>query len=261
MAFSASTEAPPILVCLLGSFRVMKSGRVVALKPGGKAQSLLANLALRAQLGLPRDQLLTMLWPASDQALASQSLNTLVYSLHRVLGDALSGRPPVIHEDGLYRLNAEDGVTVDIAAFDAAADDGDRATRNGDIATAFAAYRGAADLYLGDLVFASDVHQVIERERLRARYLSIRAQLADRRFADGDFSGALDSALELLAHDPCREDAHRLVMRCYYRLGQRSQALRQFRLCRDVLAAEFEAVPEPATEELYELLRTQPSLV
>lgn len=261
MVQPVSAGAPPVLVCLLGSFRVVKAGRSVTLKPGGKAQSLLAHLALRAKLGLPRDQILALLWPASDAALAGQSLNTLVYSLHRALGDALSGRPPILHHDGLYRLNAEDGVAVDVAAFDAAVDDGDRATRAGDEVTAFASYRGAAALYLGDLVLASDVHQVIERERLRARYLAIRAQLADHRFSDGDFRGALESALELLAHDPCREDAHRLVMRCYNRLGQRAQAMRQFRLCRDVLAAEFEAVPEPATEELYELLRTAPSMV
>jgi len=84
----------PVLVCLLGSFRVVKFGQTVSLKSGGKAESLLANLALSAHLGLSRDQILTLLWPASDPTLASQSLNTLVYSLHRALGDALSGRPP-----------------------------------------------------------------------------------------------------------------------------------------------------------------------
>jgi DNA-binding SARP family transcriptional activator len=261
MISNLTAVEPPVLVCLLGSFRVVKSGHTVNLKPGGKAESLLANLALRVRLGLPRDQVLSLLWPTSEPALASQSLNTLVYSLHRALGDALAGRPPILHQDGLYRLNAEDGVAVDITAFDAAVDDGDRATRAGDEASAFASYHGAAALYLGDLVLASDVHHVVERERLRARYLFIRAQLADHRFSRGDYAGALGSALELLAHDPCREDAHRLVMRCYNRLGQRAQALRQFRLCRDVLAAEFDAIPEPATDELYELLRTAPSRV
>jgi len=256
-----STSVAPVLVCLLGSFRVVKFGQAVSLKPGGKAESLLANLALRSQVGLSREQILSLLWPSSDPALASQSLNTLVYSLHRALGDALSGRPPVLHLDGQYRLNAEDGVGVDVTAFDAAVEDGDRASRAGDEAAALASYRGAADLYLGDLVLASDVHQVVERERLRARYLHTCAQLADGRFSRGDYAGALQSALDLLTHDPCREDAHRLVMRCYNRLGQRSQALRQFRLCRDVLATEFEAVPEDATEELYELLRTEPARV
>jgi DNA-binding SARP family transcriptional activator len=253
--------APPVLICLLGSFRVVKTGRLVSLKPGGKAQSLLANLALQAHLGLPREALLAMLWPSSDYALASQSLNTLVYSLHRMLGDALGGRGPVLHSDGLYRLNAEDGVAVDIAAFDAAVDDGDRAVRAGDADSAFASYRGATALYQGDLILDSEVRHVVERERLRARYLAIRARLVDHRFREGDFAGALSGALELLVEDPCREDAHRLVMRCYNRLGHRAQALRQYRTCREILAAEFDAVPEPATDELYELLRREPSSV
>ena len=42
------------------------------------------------------------------------------------------------------------------------------------------------------------------------------------------------------------------------RLGERAQALRQYRLCRDVLDIEFAAVPEPATEELYETVRLRP---
>jgi DNA-binding SARP family transcriptional activator len=248
-------------VCLLGSFRVVASGRPLRLKPGGKAQSLLSNLALNPRLGLPRDQLLDALWPATDLALAGQSLNTLVYSLHRALGSALDGRPPVLSVDGHYRLNLADGVAVDIGAFDAAADDGDRATRSGDDSTASTSYGAAAEVYMGDLVLTSDIRHVVERERLRARYLMIRAWLAELRFRSGDFGGALSGALDVLAHDPCREDAHRLVMRSYNRLGQRAQALRQYRTCRDALAAEFDAVPEAETEELYEQLRMEPSRV
>ena len=258
-----ASAVPPsrVVICLLGTFRLLKFGESVSLKPGGKAQSLLANLAMQTRAGLPRDQLLNLLWPTSDHALASQSLNTLTYSLRRLLGDALAGRPPVIQEDGRYRLNTEDGVAVDIAAFDAAADDGDRAARAGDEAMAFASYRGAAALYAGDLVLASDIRHVVERERLRARYLEIQARLVDLRFREGDYAEALAGSVDLLTQDPCREDAHRLVMRCYNRLGQRAQALRQYRLCREILWTEFDAVPEPATEELYELLRTDPSRV
>lgn len=249
-------------ICMLGGFRVLARGHQVNLKPGGKAQSLLATLALDGKVGLPRDQLLETLWPSTDEGLAGQSLNTLMYSLHRSLGVALDGRPPIRHGDGLYRLNAEAGVAVDIAVFDFAADDGDRAIQAGDDEAALGSYGMAAVVYQGDLVAAtSDIRHVIERERLRARYLGIRGRLADLRFRSGDLVGALAGAFDVLSHDPCYEDAHRLVMRSYNRLGQRSQALRQYGICRDALAAEFDAVPEPATEELYAQLRVQPSRV
>jgi len=50
-------------------------------------------------------------------------------------------------------------------------------------------------------------------------------------------------------------------MRCYVRVGQRAQALRQYRICREVLALEFDARPEESTEELYRLVRTEPGRV
>jgi DNA-binding SARP family transcriptional activator len=261
MTVPASSFRAPVLICLLGRFSVVAHGRAMSFKPGGKAQSLLANLALSPRIGLHRDQLLESLWPSTELVLAAQCLNTLVYSLHRTLGLALDGHPPIRCSDGLYRLNAEDGVAVDIAAFDAAVDDGDRATRAGDGASAQVSYRGAVDMYRGDLVPTSDIRHVVERERLRARYLMVRARLAELRFRDGDFGGALSGALEVLASDPCREDAHRLVMRSYNRLGQRAQALRQYRACREALAAEFDAVPEAETDELYARLRMEPSRV
>lgn len=251
----------PVVVCLLGGFRLIKQGQPVAVRRGSKAQALLANLALRPRQGIPRDELLNIVWPASDLGLAGQSLNTLVSSLTRSLGDALAGRPPVLRDQGSYRLNVESGVRIDTVEFDAAVDDGDRFSRAGNGTAAMALYNGAVALYGGDLIVGPDIEHVIQRERLRARFLSVRSRLADIHFSSGNFDAALDNALEVLAHDPCREDAHRLAMRCYVRMGQRSQALRQYRLCQRVLAAEFDAPPERQTDELFELLRLDPGSV
>src|SRR5215216_857527 len=90
------TPAQPVLICLLGSFQVIGGGRPIVLRGGGKAESLLSQLALHAQQGLTRERLIESLWPDSDATLAGQSLHTLVYSLHRVLGDALDGAPPIV---------------------------------------------------------------------------------------------------------------------------------------------------------------------
>jgi DNA-binding SARP family transcriptional activator len=62
----------------------------------------------------------------------------------------------------------------------------------------------------------------------------------------------------MLASDPCREDAHRLVMRCYVRLGERAQALRQYQLCKQILRAEYDVAPEDATTALYDRVRLEP---
>jgi DNA-binding SARP family transcriptional activator len=247
-----------VTVCLLGDFRVLKNGSPVTMRQGSKGEQLLGHLALRSPDGVSRDTLLGYLWPDGDGALSGQSLNTLVYSLHRLLGDALAGRPPVLLRGGRYFLNALAGVDVDVSAFDAAARTGDRLASAGDQHGAMASYRGALALYTGDLAFGSDVSAIVEHERLRSRHLGILSRLADTHFAAHDYAKALDCALDLLAHDQCREDAHRMAMRCFVRLGFRSQALRQYRTCRDILAIEFDAVPERATDALYELMRLDP---
>jgi DNA-binding SARP family transcriptional activator len=257
----ARGDDPRIVVCLLGSFRVLKDGKPVPLRRGGKSERLLGALALDPRGGIERDELMGIVWPSSDEPLAAQSLNTLVYSLHRSLGEALFGRPPVVREAGRYRLNTEAGVGVDIAQFDSAAAAGDRAERAGDQVLAIRWYVRAAAAYSGDLTIGSQVEHIVERERLRARYLSILARLADHQFAAGDYEATLVNALDVLAYDPCREDAHRMAMRCYVRVGERAQALRQYRLCRDVLAIEFDAVPEPETEALYDTVRLDPGSV
>src|SRR6185369_7238014 len=129
--------------------------------------------------------------------LGGQSLNTLVSSLNRSLEDALAGQPSIVHFGGRYRLNQEAGVGIDVAWFDDAVADGDRLSRSGDAKGALRSYRAAIDVYIGDLGLAAIVEHVIERERLRARYLALRAQLADALFAAGDFAGARDNALDL----------------------------------------------------------------
>lgn len=254
-----STE--PVVVCLLGGFRLVRDGRSVPIHPGGKGELLLSSLALAPRHRLSRDQVLTMLWPLSDSVLAGQSLNTLVYTLHRLVGDALRGAPPIVHEEGDYRLNVGAGVMVDIERFDAAADAGERHARSGDATAARVSFGEAVRLYAGDLEAGSDVMHLIERERLRARFLALKAHLSDDSYTRGDLQTALTEALHILAHDPCREDAYRMTMRCYLRLGQRTQALRQYQLCKVALAREFDAPPESATEALYELIRSDPDRV
>jgi DNA-binding SARP family transcriptional activator len=250
-----------VQVCLLGSFRLLKVGSPVSLKAGGKTEQLLGQLALGLPEGVAREALMGSLWPDVDGSLAGQSLNTLVHSLRRLLGDALGGRPPIVLSAGRYALNVAAGVNVDIADFDTATRAGDRMVLVGDLAGAADLYRKAIGLYAGDLAIGSDIGALLERERLRSCYLRVLAHLADDAFAGGDYQQAMQRGLELVAHDPCREDAHRLVMRCLVRLGFRSQALRQYQTCQSILKLEFDAVPEPATQSLYDQVRMAPALV
>jgi DNA-binding SARP family transcriptional activator len=251
----------PIVICLLGSFRLICRGQPVAQRGGGKTEALLCYLAIRQGQPVPRDTLLDRLWPDSNVALATQSLNSLVYGLHKSLGTVIAGAPPVSYAEGCYRINADAGVGVDVWLFDSLARTGEAEARSGEGALAMPYYRQAIRLYRGDLCVSSDVRAVVERERLRALYLSLLARLADFSFGQGDYSKGLEVALRLLVSEPTREDAHRLVMRCYVRRGERAQALRQFRICQEILRSEFDAAPEHETVALFDQVRRDPASV
>jgi DNA-binding SARP family transcriptional activator len=94
-----------------------------------------------------------------------------------------------------------------------------------------------------------------QRERLKSEYLTLLTRLCMGAFRDGDYVACLSWGHRMVECDSCREDAHRLLMRCYSRLGQRTMALRQHRLCADALRRELDAIPEAETEEIFRRLQ------
>ena len=59
----------------------------------------------------------------------------------------------------------------------------------------------------------------------------------------------------VVQRDPCREDAHRRLMRCFTRQGQPHLALRQYQACVDALDHELGVDPDPATTALAQQIR------
>ena len=260
---SASGDAPswPVMICLLGNFRLLVAGELIPIHPGSKSEALLSLLALHSGRRMPREQLIQSLWPESDPALARNSLHNLVHHLNKLLGPALHGAAPVLHEDGYYRLNLAAGIGVDVISFDRLVEAGDQQLHAGDAAMAMRSYDRAAQLYRDDLQLATDEQTVMERERLRARYLTLLAQLAEYHYQEGAYSAALMYLWRLLERDAYREDAHRLVMRCYVRRGERAAALHHYQVCVDMLRTKFDAVPEAATVALFDQIRLDPDQI
>jgi DNA-binding SARP family transcriptional activator len=251
--------AVPIQICLLGGFRVLKYGQEVGLRAGGKAEAVLTVLAVRKGQAMAREALLDEVWPDADPQLASQSLNSLIYSLHRLLGSAIGGAPVLVHQHGAYRLNTEAGVSVDMDELLQHVAEGHCLSAAGDRDGAAHEFTQAIELYRGDLSAGSTTQFVIEREQLRATCLTLLARVADYHYGRREYDEALAIAIRLLSMDPCREDAHRMVMRCHVHRGERAQALRQYRVCERILRAEFDAPLEEATRALFEQVRLNPS--
>lgn len=256
-----NVDAHSLLICLFGPFRLVNAHQKQLGNGSEKMEVLLSYLALFHSTLIPREQLLALLWPESDPVLAGQSLNTLVYTVRKLLKDELAGESPVVQVNGYYGLNRAAGVTVDVMQFEQFAAAGEKHERVGHEKLAAAAYHRAVEMYRGDLCMGTDSHALIERERLRSLYLTMLARLANYYYGQQGYTKCLAYVQRLLSFDPCREDAHRLAMRAYVRLGERAQAFRQYSLCHAVLQAELGVEPEPATVTLYDLICSDPTQV
>jgi DNA-binding SARP family transcriptional activator len=212
-------------------------------------------LAFHWERGQRREEVLEHLWPDVDVTYASQSLSSLLYSIRRTLADALGGSRPVAAQGGRLLLAANAGVRADLAWFDSLAALGHGADAQGDRATAVKAYRRAIELYRGELDGASDLYVCIEQARIHARLVTMIGRVADHLFKQGEYEAAMAYARRLVMEEPCREDGHRLIMRCYVARGERALALRQFRVCEEALRMEFGATPEDETTSLFDAIR------
>jgi DNA-binding SARP family transcriptional activator len=65
------------------------------------------------------------------------------------------------------------------------------------------------------------------------------------------YEESLACGRQILNHDPLREEIHREIMQLYLESGQRALAVRQYEICREILATELGIPPMEETRALY----------
>jgi TolB-like protein/Tfp pilus assembly protein PilF len=150
----------------------------------------------------------------------------------------------------------------DTAAFDPAAVRAD-AVEFARLAAA-GAWEQAAALYRGELLDGVGLHDagfadwlLVERTRLHDLAVGVLARLLEMQSGDA----AIATAQRLLQLDPAREEAHRALMRLHAARGDRSQALRQYQLCRETLRRDLDVKPEPETERLFKEIQSSAKVI
>jgi len=249
-------EVPALVAYLLGGFRVLIDGRPVADWGSGRARKLFQYLLAHHGRPVPRDVLMEVFWPDVDPDRASNSLHVALSALRRGLAP-WSNRPVVTHQDGLYRLNPELSVWLDVDAFEQHLVAARRLEAAGDLAAAEAQYELATEICQGSFL-ADDPYEDWAgpvRERLGLMHLEGLDRLGQIRFSRGQYAACIAVGRRILAVDACHEATHQRLMRCYSRLGQVHLALRQYQACVEALARELETEPDAATVALYERVR------
>jgi DNA-binding SARP family transcriptional activator len=91
---------------------------------------------------------------------------------------------------------------------------------------------------------------ILERERFRQLRIDALETLGAALTAGGDYAGATEAGLASVAAEPLREQSHRVLIAAHLAAGNPGEALRQYRILRELLARELGVTPSTATERL-----------
>lgn len=242
---------------LLGSLEVRVDGAAVTSWNGQRGASVLRYLLSRRDHACSRDELLEEYWPSVPAGAAARNrLQVAISGLRRAFSD-VTALNVVEYADGGYRINQELRVEVDVELFEQALCAAGAAERSGDREKARSTYHEAVALYRGDFAADAPFEQwtLLPRESLRIKLVDALDRLSRLELADRRIDECIATAQQMLGVDPCREDAHRLLMRCYAAQGRIYQALRQYEFCSRILKATVDADPAPETIRLYRVIR------
>src|SRR5262249_30562283 len=114
----------------------------------------------------------------------------------------------------------------------------------------------ALDLYRGAFLpeDGEEPWSVSARERLRGKFIHALSSLGMKLEARGDTLAAADCYLRGIEADPVVESSYQGLMRCYEKLGKRTEAFSAYRRLKQTLSVVLGVPPSAATQQLFERL-------
>lgn len=248
---------PSLAVYCLGLFRVYQDDLLIATWPSGKGKAIFKYMI--ANLGKPisKEVLMDIFWQEFDSEAARKNLYVAIYGLRQAFRTIKPDFSPIIFQDDRYQIDPSIAVWVDSEEFIQRYKAGQRLERRGMFDEAVKEYELAESIYQGDFL-EEDLYEdwpIAYREGLKDSYLVILARLSRYYFEGKKYAVCIQLSQKILGKDDCREDAHRRLMRCYSRQGQRHLALRQYHLCLEALTEVLGVAPMQETISLYHQIR------
>jgi len=257
----AIERAPLLTAHLLGSLQLALNDIPLDDWPSGRGRALLKYLLTHRDPWPPRDVLMEVFWPHATPEAARNNLNVALHGLRRTLRMATDIQVVVLQQ-GAYRLHPDLRLWLDVDEFERHVRTGRQLDAAGELAGALLQYELAAALYQGDFL-ADDPYEewpIVVRESLRLTWLDMAGRLSHLYLSRGQYASSGNLCQRILDRDPCREDAHRRLMRCYSRQGHVHLALRQYRVCTETLRAELGVNVAPETIDLYKRIQRRESV-
>ena len=233
---------------LLGEPELTLDGQRIDLEMGMRARELVAYLAIYPHQVHRREKLMDLLWPdkTTDRGLAN--LRRALFLLRTALGGAADDMLVVTDTAIGLRLEA---VEVDYHGLQALLDAGS-ADDPAPLLAALAVYAGD---FMGE---APPDWAFLPREALHRRVISAGLTAAAALEVAGRATEALAAYRRVLAIDLLEEAAHAGAIRLSSLLGDRSGAIKQYQLCRDLLERELNTAPGRELEAAYQYALDEP---
>jgi predicted ATPase/DNA-binding SARP family transcriptional activator len=240
-----------------GGFEVRRDGKLVEGFTYTKLKALFAYLTIEPAFPFNRDILAGLFWPEQSEAKARHSLRQALSQLRSLL--EWDGDPPLLLADRMYiQRNPLAVLDCDVQRFTSLLN------KAGQVKQAeFECLEKAIGIYRGEMLKGlSLAHTELFEEWLTSRRESFHQQTVwalerlvahyERRM---DYYQVRRVAEKWVSLEPWREEAQRALMSALARTGQRTAALKQYRLCCEHLTQEFGLLPDAETEALHRRIR------
>ncbi len=237
----------PLTFAVLGPLEVRRDGAPVVIA-ATRQRVLLAALLLEANRLVTVDRLVDVVWSGDEPATARQTVVNYVRRLRVCLGDPVLSdtrdRAPIVTCPGGYRLcvAADD---LDLLTFTALLRQARAASRAGTVEAAAGLYRRALACWRGDPLADLAGHRSLQAEISLMVDLRITAseELADLELLAGQGIDAVERLTTLVGRWPLRESLRARLIRALHACGRTADALREYRVSRDLLVHELGVEP------------------
>lgn len=247
---AVAMTAPKLVIRALGWPHVTVNGQTVEWPTQSVCE--LFFYFLTSEQPLSKEQIAEAMWPDQEnpERLRQRFKNEL-YRLRRAVG------PDVILLDSeLYRFNHALDYDYDVDDFETYLS---RARSARDAREQIVNFEKAVELVNGSyLSNIGAAWTTFDREHLHLDAIDAALRLAELCWEQGDFSRSMTACHRALEFDPTSEPAHRLLMKIHTARNDRAALLRQYKTCKNALAALGFPLSEE-TETLFKELNLRTS--